>query len=166
MNKVKFVNALCFAKDMGVSVEVQGLRTGRGVGNIILTGNVGELARDSMYVSKTLLHMVNPESMNYDYHVHFQYLQLKKDGTSWGLACFLLLCLISETNTKYSAAQISATGELDLLGNVRKVSYLKEKISGIADYVKYDTVLIPKLNEDIAIGTKNIYQISNIKELF
>jgi ATP-dependent Lon protease len=166
MNKIHFVNALCFVKDMGVSVEIQGTRIGKGDGNIILTGNVGNLARDSMYVAKTLLGMVNPKAMEYNYHIHFQYLQLNKDGPSWGLACFMLMCLISDTETKYSNKDVSATGELDLRGNVRKVSYLKEKINGISDYVKCDTVLIPKFEEEIKLENKTVHQITNIQELF
>lgn len=166
MHKVSSVNALCFTKDMGVSIEVQGVMLGNGSGNIVLTGYLGELARDAMFVAKTLLGRVNPKSMMYDYHVHFQYLHLKKDGPSWGLACFMLLCFISETETKYSNANISATGELDLKGNVKKVSYLKEKINGIADYVKCDTVLIPSVEEEITLKNRSIYQISNIEQLF
>jgi ATP-dependent Lon protease len=166
VNDIFCVNALCFAKGMGISVQVQGVKLGKGNGNIVLTGNVGEVARDSMLVAKTVLQRVNPKFITYDYHLHFQYLHLRKDGTSWGLACFLLLCAISETKTKYSGLNLSATGELDLEGNVKKVSHLKEKIESIADYVKCDTVLIPKLEESITLGNKNIVEISNINQLF
>lgn len=165
-NKIFSVYALCFVKDMGIAVEVQGYRVGIGTGNIVTTGNVGELARDSVLVCKTLLSNLNPKFLYYDYHIHFQYLQLKKDGSSWGLACFMLLCLISDTRIKYPEYPIAATGELDLYGNVKSVLYLKEKINGISDYIKCDNIFIPKSVDDVFIQNKKIHQLGNIRELF
>ena len=124
-------------------------------------------SEDSAVVAGSLLRNLNNKILDYDYHLHFQYLSLKKDGPSWGLACFILLCLLTDTKMKEYCNEgiIAATGELDLSGMVKPVKYLKEKVEGMIPYVNCKNIFIPFTEEIISIEGKCIYQVRNITEL-
>lgn len=160
----KKILVLCFAQDMGVVVQVQGCNLINGSGKIRITGNVGTMAQDSVEVCKTLVANLNKNFSDFDYHLHFQYLQLKKDDPSWGLACFFLLSWLSQLKLTYSETDIAATGEIDLFGNVKPVKYLKQKLEGISRFAQCKHVVIPNTDEQIDIN-KSVYKISNISEL-
>lgn len=164
-NKVHSFYALCFADDRGINIEIQGVNLGKGNGTIYLTGHVGELAKDAMQVNKTILAIRKPQFLLYDYHIHFEYLRLKKDGPSWGLACFVLLCMIADIPLiKYKQEIVAATGEIDLYGNVRPVRYLEEKIDSILNHDSSKIILIPKI-QNFNSSNNNIVQITNVDDL-
>lgn len=167
MKKNSQIYALCFAKDLGVAIEVQGKTLGYGTGKVVITGNLGKAATDTVIICKTLIGEYNKNFYNFDYHIHFKYLSLYKEGASWGLACFILLSKLSGLNMKYNlSTSLAATGEIDLFGNVIPVLYIEEKLNSVIKQGIYSKIIIPKANDISFIKSAvEILQISHIEEL-
>lgn len=161
-NKILSVYALCVAEDNGIAIKIQGVKLTNGSGNIILTGNVGELVRDSVLVCKTLLSNISIAFLDFNYHLHFEYIQVKKDGASCGLACFILLCMLFNIRLCHQAYPLAATGEIDLYGNVIPIKYLDIKIASAPAEIQ--AIFIPQFQGHI-VHSKKIYQVSNVVEL-
>jgi ATP-dependent Lon protease len=122
-----------------------------GKGNIILTGQIGEVMKESVQAALSLVRTraneigVNPEEFrDNDIHVHVPAGAVPKDGPSAGIAMFTALAsLFSNTPVR---ADVAMTGEITLRGLVLPIGGLKEKSLG-AMRAGVSTVIIPKLNE-------------------
>jgi ATP-dependent Lon protease len=158
------ITALSVSKDKVIKVPVQGLVLGNGDGQLTLTGNVGIVAFEAMQVAKTLCNFnSNPLIDKFNYHIHFGYPVVQKDGPSWGLACFILLSWLCG-NLTYKHG-VAATGELDLLGNVNSVFYLNNKVASWAA-TEIGEVIIPFTDEVSHLLSNNrIFQIRHVDEL-
>lgn len=156
----------------------------KGSGNLILTGNLGEVMKESAQISLDYIKS-NYKRFGIDYdilinndiHIHVPEGAIKKEGPSAGIA--LTTALISAFTNKRISRDIAMTGEITLRGNVLPIGGLKEKIigahrSGIKQIIipednKKDLEEIPiKVKEDIKIITvrnyEQVYNILNIKE--
>ncbi|HEU0275976.1 MAG TPA: endopeptidase La [Candidatus Udaeobacter sp.] len=122
-----------------------------GKGNIMLTGQIGEVMKESVQAALSLLRSrdgemgVNPEDFRkVDIHVHVPAGAVPKDGPSAGIAMFTALAsLFSSTPVR---PDVAMTGEITLRGLVLPIGGLKEK-SLAAMRAGITTVIIPKLNE-------------------
>lgn len=155
------VNALCFSKEASLCIEVQGVRLFNNTGEIIVTGNLGQVAYEAALVAKTLIGLYHPEIYNHSYHLHFAYHSTKKEGASWGVACFVILSFLCGKTTYRSG--VAATGELDIAGNVKAVNYMDEKLAAWARST-CDILFVPKDNR--IKDSNSIYQISNIYDIW
>lgn len=154
------ITALSVCKDKVVNIEVQGMVTESGNGSVILTGNLGSAAYETMLVAKTVCAYKNKGFNLFNYHLHFGYPSVKKDGPSWGLSCYILLSWLSGAlNYKNGMA---ATGEIDLKGNIKPVLYLNEKIASWAA-TEVGCIIIPKVPDQQL--THGVYSINHIDEL-
>ena len=156
----------------------------KGSGNLILTGNLGEVMKESAQISLDYIKS-NYKRFGIDYdilinndiHIHVPEGAIKKEGPSAGIA--LTTALISAFTNKRVSRDIAMTGEITLRGNVLPIGGLKEKIIGahrlgikqiiIPEDNKKDLEEIPiKVKEDIKIITvknyEQVYNILNIKE--
>ena len=140
-SKIYSISALCFGQEASLCFEVQGIKLAKGTGKVIVTGNLGLVAYESMMVAKTLMAINYPAFNNYNYHLHFSYHATKKEGPSWGLACFIILSFLCD-KLKYKSG-IAATGEIDLAGNVKPVKYIDEKLTAWAKS-SCDILFVPK----------------------
>jgi ATP-dependent Lon protease len=122
-----------------------------GKGNILLTGQIGEVMKESVQAALSLVRTranqigAKPEDFrDNDIHVHVPAGAVPKDGPSAGVAMFTALAsLFSNTPVR---SDVAMTGEITLRGLVLPIGGLKEKSLG-AMRAGVSTVIIPKLNE-------------------
>jgi ATP-dependent Lon protease len=123
----------------------------RGCGNVILTGQLGDIMKESIQAAHSyvrskaeLLGIAYDEFCNYDIHVHFPGGAIPKDGPSAGITiCLVLASVMSE---KPIRNDIAMTGEVSLRGKVLPVGGLREKISS-AHRIGIRKVIVPLENE-------------------
>src|SRR5690606_31085561 len=122
-----------------------------GKGRLILTGQLGDVMKESAQAALTLLKArakewdVSPEFFeNTDIHVHVPAGAIPKDGPSAGVAMFTALAsLASNRPVRFDHAM---TGEISLRGLVLPVGGIKEKVLA-ALQAGIRTVLLPARNE-------------------
>ena len=136
-------------------IQVMKVASDRKLGLEKLTGNQGDVMKESMNCALTVVWNLLPEEIKIKInenkntlggtglHIHCPDTSTPKDGPSAGIAitCAILSCLmeIPILNT------VSVTGEIDLLGNVHKIGGVSEKVNGsIKAGVK--TILLPSEN--------------------
>ena len=164
------VNTLAVSSIGGIVSKLETLVC-KGNGNLVVTGNAGDLLKESINVVLTMLKSKYKYSFhNEDIHVHFLDASSKKDGPSGGLALGVALCSLKE-NKKISS-DIAFTGEISLNGYVLKIGGIKEKL--IAAYNKnIKVVYMPKGNiEDlesvpkVILDNMEVIPVSNFNEVY
>ncbi|HEX7860103.1 MAG TPA: endopeptidase La [Verrucomicrobiae bacterium] len=122
-----------------------------GKGNITLTGQIGNVMKESVQTALSLLrsrvkelNLNGDDFKDCDIHVHVPAGAIPKDGPSAGIAMFTALA--SLFSDKPVRKDVAMTGEVTLRGLVLPIGGLKEK-SLAAARAGIHTVIIPKLNE-------------------
>jgi ATP-dependent Lon protease len=125
-------------------VEATGMS---GSGQVILTGQLGDVMKESAKISLSLLKSRLPlNTINFkerDLHIHVPSGSTPKDGPSAGIALFTALASLI-TGIKVDP-KLAMTGEITLRGAVLPIGGLKEKLLG-AQRAGITKVLIPKDN--------------------
>ena len=166
VNKLLGVKRYMFgkAKDEGKVGQVVGLawtETGgdllnieavmmRGTGKIVRTGKLGEVMRESIEASYSVVraraHMLElPEDFprRIDLHVHLPEGAIPKDGPSAGVG--VVCAMISALTGTPARADTALTGEITLRGEVLPVGGIKEKLlAAVRGEIRY--VLLPEDN--------------------
>jgi ATP-dependent Lon protease len=115
-----------------------------GSGKLILTGQLGDVMKESAQAALTLAKMYIGEALNKaDLHVHVPAGATPKDGPSAGVAMFL--ALVSLLADKPVRADVAMTGEISLRGLVLPIGGVKEKVLA-ALRAGIRTVMLPKRN--------------------
>jgi ATP-dependent Lon protease len=116
-----------------------------GSGKLILTGQLGDVMKESAQAALTLAKTYAGESLDkFDLHVHVPAGATPKDGPSAGVAMFL--ALVSLLSGKPVRADVAMTGEISLRGLVMPIGGVKEKVlAALRAGIK--TVMLPKRNE-------------------
>lgn len=149
----------------------------KGKGNLILTGSLGEVMKESCKIAisyvKTILKEIGVEENQLeenDIHIHAPEGAVPKDGPSAGIA--LTSAIISMLKKQAVSNTISMTGEITLTGRVLPIGGLKEKSIG-AHRAGIKKVFIPKENEkdltEVPEEIKNNLEyilIENYKEVY
>ncbi len=121
-----------------------------GTGRLILTGQLGDVMKESAQAALTLLKSraaafkLAPAAFEkLDVHIHVPAGAVPKDGPSAGVAMFIALAsLFSEQPVRN---QVAMTGEISLRGLVMPVGGIKEKVlAALAAGIK--TVMLPARN--------------------
>ena len=148
-----------------------------GDGNISLSGSLGEVIKESVYVAMAyikannyILDIDNELFKNNDVHIHFEAGGIFKDGPSAGIA--MVTSLISLFKKKPIDSTVSMTGEITLRGKILPVGGIKEKIL-VAINNNIKTIYVPSDNKadvkelprEIIKGIKIKY-INNYLELY
>lgn len=144
------VTGLAYTPVGGDVLHVEAIRY-PGKGNVKLTGQLGDVMKESVQAAYSLVHSrakqlgIDPKDFNnYDVHVHVPAGAIPKDGPSAGVTMFTALA--SLYTNKPVDNEVAMTGEITLRGEVLPIGGLKEKsIAALRAGVK--TVLFPKLNE-------------------
>ena len=120
-----------------------------GSGKLILTGNLGEIMKESANLSLAFIKTnyikfgINKEVFEDDIHIHVPEGAVPKDGPSAGIT--ITTALISNFKKIKISKNVAMTGEITLSGNVLEIGGLKEKlISACRNKIKI--IFIPKPN--------------------
>ncbi len=133
-----------------------------GNGKLTITGNTGDILKESVEVVKSFLtsdYEIDTNSFNI--HVHFMAGSLKKDGPSAGVS--VAVAMLSLFEKKLVDGDIAFTGEITLKGEILPVGGIKEKlIAAASEGIK--TIFIPKANEmDLIDIPENVFNLVTIK---
>ncbi|SEQ10064.1 ATP-dependent Lon protease [Lachnospiraceae bacterium RM5] len=121
----------------------------KGSGKIIITGQLGEVMKESVQIALTLVKSFYPEKIDFfnenDIHIHVPEGAVPKDGPSAGIT--LVTALSSLVTGKAITPAIAMTGEVSLKGYVMPIGGLTEKLMA-ARRSNVKRVFIPKDNEE------------------
>jgi ATP-dependent Lon protease len=145
----------------------------RGKGDLILTGQLGDVMKESARAAWTFarahadwLGISDDRVFERDVHVHVPAGAIPKDGPSAGIA--MATALVSALAGRPARHDVAMTGEITLSGRVLPIGGLKEKILG-AVRAGITHVVIPRDNEadldDLPEDTRKLLVISPVDTL-
>ncbi|MFM9970117.1 MAG: endopeptidase La [Burkholderiales bacterium] len=115
-----------------------------GSGKLILTGQLGDVMKESAQAALTLAKSMTGRSLEkIDLHVHVPAGATPKDGPSAGVAMFL--SMVSLLTGKAVRSDVAMTGEISLRGLVMPIGGVKEKVLA-ALRAGITTVMLPARN--------------------
>ena len=164
------VNTLAVSNSGGTLSKVE-VVTCKGNDKLTITGNAGNILKESISVVLTMLKLKYKYSFhNEDIHVHFLDASSKKEGPSAGIALSVALCSLKEN--KKVPSDVAFTGEVSLNGSILKIGGLKEKL--IAAYNKnIKVVYMPKSNSEdlenvpkLILDNMEVIPVSNFNEVY
>ncbi len=143
------VNGLAYTPVGGEVLNIEAIRY-PGKGGVKLTGQIGEVMKESMEAAWSLVREraaelgIDPEDFSrYDVHVHVPAGAVPKDGPSAG--CAMFTALASLFSGRRVSKDVAMTGEINLRGDVLAIGGLKEKALG-ALQAGIRTILLPRQN--------------------
>lgn len=129
-------------------IEATGMK---GKGNLTLTGQLGEVMKESAVAALSYIKSNAPQLgidetyfETHDIHVHIPAGAVPKDGPSAGVT--LLTAITSLLTNKTTSKDLAMTGEITLRGQVMPVGGIKEKVLA-AHRAGIKTIIMPKFNE-------------------
>jgi ATP-dependent Lon protease len=118
-----------------------------GTGKLMITGQLGEVMKESAQIAMSLVRSRLSGSFAYDredVHLHVPAGAIPKDGPSAGVA--MVSAIASLMTGKPVSSRMAMTGEITLRGAVTPVGGIKEKVIA-AHGAGIEKVLLPKRNE-------------------
>jgi len=150
IERVGVVNGMAYTTFGGDILPIEAVMF-PGKGNIILTGSLGDVMKESAHLAYDYLKSnyekfkINYDVFeNNDIHIHVPEGAVPKDGPSAGVTITTTLLSLF-TNTAINT-NVAMTGEMTLRGKVLPIGGLKEKVIG-AHRNGIRLVFIPRLNE-------------------
>jgi ATP-dependent Lon protease len=149
----------------------------RGKGGLVLTGQIGEVMRESAqaalsYAKSRARELEIPEEdfEKYDIHIHIPEGAIPKDGPSAGIT--LATAMVSVLSQRPVRKDVAMTGEITLRGNVLPIGGVKEKMLA-ARRARVSKVILPALNrrdmEEIPkelFGEMQFVFVENVRDVF
>jgi ATP-dependent Lon protease len=120
-----------------------------GQGRLTLTGQLGDVMKESAQIALSLVRSRLPSVVSFDYdkkdlHIHVPAGAIPKDGPSAGVT--MLTTIASLFSGRAVDPKLAMTGEITLRGAVTPVGGIKEKLIG-AHRAGIERVILPKRNE-------------------
>jgi ATP-dependent Lon protease len=148
-DEVGVVTGLAWTSSGGDILPIE-INTVKGKGNIITTGNLRDIIKESIKVALTYIHSAAEKYgiredafTDLDYHIHLPETSVPKEGPSAGAG--FAAAIYSALTKKTVRRDAALTGEISLRGNISAVGGVKEKImSGARAGIKI--FFIPKDN--------------------
>lgn len=171
------VTGLAWTRVGGVTLDVEVALIEGGKGEITLTGNMGDVMKESARIAFSLVRsrarkydIPVEKFTQYDIHINIPEGATPKDGPSAGIT--LATAILSALSSRAVRGDVAMTGEITLLGGVLAIGGLKEKsLAALRGGVK--TLIVPRENEkdlsDIPDEVKRAVKIklvSTIDEVF
>jgi ATP-dependent Lon protease len=153
-DKTGVVTSLVWTQFGGQIMFIEALSM-RGHTNLILTGSLGEVLRESAQTALSYIRSnaellgIAPDFYDHsDIHIHLPAGAVSKDGPSAGLA--IALALVSLLTNRPAHRAVAITGEITLTGQVLPVGGIRDKLLA-AVRTGCVKVVLPALNqEDVA----------------
>ena len=166
------VTGLAWTPVGGEILYIETLLT-KGKGELIITGQLGDVMKESAMIALSLVKENFPEEYekykDHDLHIHVPSGAVPKDGPSAGVT--MTTALASLFTNKPVDPHIAMTGEVALRGSVDPIGGLSEKLMA-AQRAGVTKVFIPKENvtdlKEVSDEVKNkieIIPVENIKEI-
>ena len=106
------------------------MNTMPGEGNLKLTGQLGDVMKESAEIALSLVRALLPKEEEFfkthDFHLHVPDGAVPKDGPSAGVT--MTTAIYSAVTGKKVLAKVAMTGEITLRGRVLPIGGLKEKL--------------------------------------
>jgi ATP-dependent Lon protease len=146
--------------------------TMRGKGDLVLTGQLGDIMKESARAAWTYARthaaalQIDEEMFERDIHIHVPAGAVPKEGPSAGIA--MATAVVSALSGWPARHDIAMTGEITLRGRVLPIGGLKEKVLG-AVRAGITSVVVPKENEadleDLPAEVLDTLEIHMVEEL-
>ncbi|SFR69174.1 endopeptidase La [[Clostridium] aminophilum] len=168
VDQAGIVTGLAWTSVGGVTLQIE-VNTMPGKGQLILTGQMGDVMKESARIALTWVRSVAtdyqvPEDWfdRHDIHIHIPEGAVPKDGPSAGIT--MSTAMLSAVSGRKVRADLAMTGEVTLRGQVLMIGGLKEKLLA-AKQADIHTVLVParnqpdveELSEEITDGLEILY---------
>ena len=144
----------------------------RGKGDLILTGQLGDVMKESARAAWTFARShaawlgIDETDFDRDIHIHVPAGAIPKDGPSAGIA--MASSVVSALSKRPVRNDVSMTGEITISGRVLPIGGLKEKILG-AVRAGITHIVIPKDNEadleDLPAEVRETIEVSPVETL-
>lgn len=148
-DEIGVVRGLAWTSVGGDTLEIE-VNVMPGKGEILLTGQLGDVMKESARAGISFIRSVGEEYQipkdffeKHDIHIHIPKGATPKDGPSAGIT--MATAMISAITRKKVRADVAMTGEITLRGRVLPIGGLKEKLLA-AKSAGVKTVLIPEKN--------------------
>jgi ATP-dependent Lon protease len=146
--------------------------TMRGKGELVLTGQLGDVMKESARAAWTYARshaaglQIQDEMFDRDIHIHVPAGAIPKDGPSAGVT--MASAVVSTLSGRPVRHDIAMTGEITLRGRVLPIGGVKEKVLG-AVRAGIDRIIVPKENEpdleDLPQEVRDKIQVHLVSEL-
>lgn len=149
-DEVGIVRGLAWTSVGGDTLQIE-VNVMPGEGEILLTGQLGDVMKESARTGISYIRSVSkeykiPEDFfkSHDVHIHIPEGAVPKDGPSAGIT--MATAMMSAITRRKVRADLAMTGEITLRGRVLPIGGLKEKLLA-AKNAGIQTVIVPKENE-------------------
>lgn len=146
-DEVGIVRGLAWTQVGGDTLEIE-VNIMPGEGNLILTGQLGDVMQESARIALSYVRSVSKKGNDYfkehDIHVHVPEGAVPKDGPSAGVT--MSTAIYSAVEKRKVDAKVAMTGEVTLRGRVLAIGGLKEKLLA-ARLAGIRKVIVPEENE-------------------
>ncbi len=150
MDEVGIVRGLAWTSVGGETLQIEVAKM-PGKGEIDLTGQMGDVMKESAIIAFSYVRSVSKEYgiaddffKDTDFHIHIPEGAVPKDGPSAGIT--MATAILSAVTEIPVYARVAMTGEITLRGKVLPIGGLKEKMLA-AKMAGMEIVLVPKKNE-------------------
>ncbi|MBR2780890.1 MAG: endopeptidase La, partial [Eubacteriaceae bacterium] len=168
--KAGVVTGLAWTQAGGDILYIETMLT-EGKGELIITGQLGDVMKESARIAISLVKSIFPEEAKklegHDLHIHVPDGAVPKDGPSAGVT--LTTALSSLLTGKVVDTHIAMTGEVALRGAVTPIGGLPEKLMA-AHRAGVTKVFIPRENEydlkDVADEVKEAIEVIPVNDVW
>jgi ATP-dependent Lon protease len=175
-DQIGIATGLAWTAVGGDVLFIEALRM-KGKGNLVLTGQLGEVMRESAQAAYSYaksrakeLEIDEEDFNNYDIHIHIPEGAIPKDGPSAGIT--LATAMVSVLSQRPIRKDVAMTGEITLRGNVLPVGGVKEKVLA-ARRARVSMIILPQLNQrDMDEVPKELFGnirfvfVDNVRQVF